>query len=723
MSGQLSFDTIGIEDTQNQLRLLVGIGAVMAQKYDVVVTNPPYMSISNGGGKLNHFVKKYYSNSKADLFAVFIEKCFAMNKTSGYTSMITMQSWMFLSSFEKLREIIISLKNISSLIQIGYNSFPELNSKVAQAVAFCICNSNIAYCKGTYLDLTNKYPHSFDKHKAFHIERADGEFNVSLESFLKIPGMPISYWLSEAMRKTFENGEKFEEYGKPRAGITTGENDEFLRLWFEVDYSKIGFQYESVCDFHRSNKLYIPYNKGGKQVKWYGNNEYVIKFNKYYYDILSNQGNHLPSQQYYCLKCITWSDISSGTFAARYCDSGFIFDVKGSCGFPSAENLYFTLAILNSKITPKYIESLNPTNTTQVGDLKRIPVLKPDCMLKEEINNLSQQCVSISKNNWDYYETSWDFKKHPLIVFYKEISLIEDVLKFWNNFSIEQIKQLISMEKRLNTIFINLYGLQSEISPDVEDKNITVKKGNLGSHINSFISYVVGCMFGRYSLDADGLAYTGGAWVESKYSTFIPNKDNILPITDEEYFEDDITGRFVSFIKKVYGEGTLEQNLDFIAKALGSKGNTSREIIRNHFIKDFFKDHCKIYQKHPIYWLFDSGKADGFKALIYMHRYDENTIGNLRIDYLHQIQRVYDREIARMQDTINNSTNARDVAAAEKRKEKLTKQLKETKDYDEKIAHLALARIAIDLDDGVKVNYEKVQTGTDGKLLEVLAKI
>ena len=298
-----------------------------------------------------------------------------------------------------------------------------------------------------------------------------------------------------------------------------------------------------------------------------------------------------------------------------------------------------------------------------------------------------------------------------------------DAFNNWFTFTKTQFNQLKVNQEELNRIFIDIYGLQDELTVDVEDKNVTIRIADLGCDIRSFVSYAVGCIFGRYSLDMDGLAYAGGTWNDSKYSTFIPNKDNILPITDEEYFEDDIVGLFIAFVKKIYGVENLEQNLDFIAKALGNKGNTSREIIRNYFVKDFFKDHCKIYQKRPIYWLFDSGKADGFKALIYMHRYDENTIGNLRIDYLHQMQRVYDREIVRMQETINNSTNAREVAVAEKRKEKLTKQLKETKDYDEKIAHLALARIAIDLDDGVKVNYEKVQMGTDGKKLEVLAKI
>ena len=265
--------------------------------------------------------------------------------------------------------------------------------------------------------------------------------------------------------------------------------------------------------------------------------------------------------------------------------------------------------------------------------------------------------------------------------------------------------------------------LQNDITPDVIDRDIALRKADLQRDIKSFISYAVGCMFGRYSLDADGLFYAGGEWNDSKYTTFIPDNDNVIPITDEEYFKDDIVGLFVAFVKKVYGTETLEENLDFIAKALGNKSSTSREIIRNYFVKDFYKDHIKVYKKCPIYWLYDSGKQDGFKALIYMHRYNADTTGTVRVDYLHKIQRNYMNEIDRMQDMIENSTQVREIAQAEKRKEKLLKQLKETKEYDEKIAHIALSRIEIDLDDGVKVNYDKVQTGQDGKKLDILAKI
>jgi len=300
---------------------------------------------------------------------------------------------------------------------------------------------------------------------------------------------------------------------------------------------------------------------------------------------------------------------------------------------------------------------------------------------------------------------------------------IESAFNIWNDFAENQFNQIKTNEEELNHIFIDIYGLQDELSPVVADKDVTIRKADMQRDIKSLLSYAVGCMFGRYSLDKEGLMFAGGDWDSSKYITFIPDKDNCIPITDEEYFEDDIVGLFVTFVKKVYGSETLEDNLDFIAKALGNKGNTSREIIRNYFIKDFYKDHVKTYQKRPIYWLYDSGKQGGFKALIYMHRYNADTTGIVRVDYLHKMQRIYMSEIDRMQDMADNSNNTREVVQAEKRKEKLIKQLKETKEYDEKIAHLALSRIAIDLDDGVKVNYEKIQTGTDGKKYPILAKI
>lgn len=341
----------------------------------------------------------------------------------------------------------------------------------------------------------------------------------------------------------------------------------------------------------------------------------------------------------------------------------------------------------------------------------------------KEINDdciiiLCKENIDVSKTDWDSFETSWDFKRHPLV---RGVSTVAEAFAAWEAECNDRFTQLKANEEELNRIFIDIYGLQDELTPEVEDKDVTVRKADLGRDIRSLISYAVGCMFGRYSLDADGLAYAGGEWDASKYSTFLPDADGILPITDEEYLEDDIVTLLCVWLKKVYGADTLEENLDFIAKALGNKGATSREVIRNYFLKDFFADHCKIFQKRPIYWLFDSGKQNGFKALIYLHRYTPDTIGNVRIDYLHRMQRVYENEIDRMQDMIEHSKNPREVAASAKRREKLQKQLKECREYDEKISHLALSRIDLDLDDGVKVNYRKMQTASDSKFYEVLA--
>ena len=352
------------------------------------------------------------------------------------------------------------------------------------------------------------------------------------------------------------------------------------------------------------------------------------------------------------------------------------------------------------------------------GYLRKLPLISSG--LIDDSITIVKDCVAIAQKDWDSFEVSWDFQQHPLI---DTASYVADAFAQWEIECNDRFAQLKANEKELNRIFINIYGLQDELTPEVEDKDVTIRKADLQRDIKSLLSYAVGCMFGRYSLDTEGLAYAGGDWDENKYQTFLPDVDGILPITDEEYLEDDIISRLCSWLKVVYGENTLEQNLDFIAKALGGRGNSSREIIRNYFLKDFFKDHCKIYQKRPIYWLFDSGKQNGFKALIYLHRYTPDTIGNLRVDYLHKMQRVYESEIGRMQDMIDHSTNSREVAASTKRKEKLQKQLKECRDYDEMIAHLALSRTKLDLDDGVKVNHEKMQTASDGKKYLVLAKI
>ena len=692
---------------------------MMSDKFTVVCTNPPYMNKLEG--QLKKIVIEEYNPYKGDLFSVFIYKNFDYCKPNGYSAFMTPFVWMFIKTYEQLREYIVGTKSITTLIQMEYSAFEEATVPIC---SFVLKNGKEKE-KGLYIKLSDfKGGMEIQKQKvleALEDKSCNYFYETSKEKFSKIPGSPIAYWVSENVISTF-NSPSVANLSKPCKGIDTGENNTFLRLWFEVENEKISFPSIEPLETNVFSKYkWYPYNKGGAYRKWYGNNEYLINWGSDGSTLRAFKGSNLRNKDYYFKKGLTWSTITSGGLSLRYFDYGHLFDNGGCCLFAESHLLYI-LALLNGSVQ-KCIMSLSPTINSQPGEIGRIPLI----IVEKEVENVEEivkKNIKISKNDWDSFETSWDFEKHPLL----NGLTVQSAFTDWKNDCENRFSQLKANEEELNRMFIEIYDLQDDISPEIEEKEVTVRKADLQRNIRSFISYAVGCMFGRYSLDVDGLAYAGGEWDDSKYVTFIPDKDNCIPITDEDYFGDDIVGRFVEFVKCVYGPQNLKENLDFIAKALGNKGNTSREIIRNYFLNDFFKDHCSTYSvtgsgKRPIYWLYDSGKQNGFKALVYMHRYTADTTGVVRVDYLHKMQKIYMSEIDRMKDLAENSNNAREIAQAEKRKEKLVKQLKETKEYDEKIAHLAISRIAIDLDDGVKVNYEKVQMGQDGKKLGILAKI
>lgn len=722
-AGQIDlFSTTWLNDTRPKMLQLTKQAEIMSNKYVVVCTNPPYMNKLEG--QLKKFVVDNYKAYSGDLFSVFIYRNFDYCKVDGYSAFMTPFVWLYIKTYEKLRKYIIENKGILTLIQMEYSAFEEATVPICTFVLTNNKNQKI----GQYFDLS-KFVGGMNIQKekvldAIHHPECTYFHDVNQNNYERIDGNPIAFMASEKLLKIFETAKPLKEIAEPKVGLQTGNNDEFLRLWYEVNEEKIGFGIKNLDDAQKSGKKWFPYNKGGDFKRWYGNRNYVVNWENDGYAIkhcFNSEGklrSRPQNKTYYLKPCITWSDITSAQFSGRYCEGGFLFDVKGSSGFPKNNELLYVLGFLNSKVSQKCIKILNPTITTQVGDMARIPV----CFDEEKrgkIELLVNNSVNSVRTDWDAFETSWNFKKHPLLCY--ESDKVSIAFETWSKECDEQFNQLKANEEELNRIFIDIYGLQDELTPEVEDKDVTVRKADLQRDIKSLISYAVGCMFGRYSLDRDGLVYAGGEWDNSKYDTFIPDEDNCIPITDEEYFEDDIVGLFCAWLKKVYGEDTLEENLDFIAKALGNKGKTSREVIRNYFLTDFIKDHIKTYQKRPIYWLFDSGKQNGFKALVYMHRWNADTIGNVRVEYLHRIQRVYEKEITRMQEIIDNSNDNKEISNATKRKEKLQKQIKETKDYDAKIAHLALSRIGIDLDDGVKVNYEKVQIA-DGKKMQILSK-
>ncbi|ERJ00593.1 MULTISPECIES: BREX-1 system adenine-specific DNA-methyltransferase PglX [Eubacteriales] len=716
------------ESALNTILPMIQVAEVLAQQYDVVVTNPPYMGSSNMDARLSEFVKKHYPDSKSDLFAVFIERCGQMTGKNHYQAMITQHAWMFLSSFEKLRAKLL-LKDTVNMAHLGPRAFEEIGGEVVQTTSFVLRNSHIPDYKGTYCRLIEP---TTQQGKEEMFLSGENRYTAQQSNFSKIPGSPVAYWVSKKIANLFTYPLS-DTVIALREGIHTGKNEMFLREWFEVSYNLIVFNASGFDDVDRQGR-WVPYSKGGTARKWYGNNELVIGFDDIYRRKMSTMPGHVrPSQKLYFKEGATWSALSSGFFALRMQPAGHLFDSKGQVAI--GEKYKEIMGLFNTKVYQQLADILMPTLDYKCGDVKKLPYCHVN---NPRFSNLVNKNIFLGRSDWDSYEISWDFKQHPLV---RGTARLADAYTAWKSECEERFQQLKTNEEELNRIFIDIYGLQDELTPEVADKDVTVHrifdtkedvpKSMQGSNyvrtkrdeIVSLLSYAVGCIFGRYSLDVDGLAYAGGEWDAGKYKTFLPDHDDVIPITDEEYLEDDIISRLCDWLKAAYGADTLEENLDFIAEALGGKGNSSREIIRNYFFKDFFKDHCKTYQKRPIYWLFDSGKQNGFKALIYLHRYTPDTIGNLRVDYLHKMQRVYESEINRMQDMIDHSTNAREVAASTKRKEKLQKQLKECRDYDEMIAHLALSRIELDLDDGVKVNYEKIQTASDGKKYAVLAKI
>ncbi len=694
---------------------------VLAQKYHVVCTNPPYMAVSNGNGALQEYVKKNYPDSKADLFAVFIERCGQMTGKNGYQAMITQHAWMFLSSFEKLREKLQTVDTVN-MAHLGPRAFEEIGGEVVQTTSFVMRKSHIKDYKGVYCRLIEP---NTQQGKEEMFLAGENRYTAQKDNFSKIPGAPVAYWVRNSILELFDKCPPFEKFGVLKVGISTADNNRFVRLWHEVSKELIHFP-TSEPDNGYGSKWY-PFNNGGQTRRWFGNNFEVINWKNDGEEIISTGRASIRNKSYYLHKGATWTDISTGKIGVRIFNYGYLFSTVGLCLFSDNHEKYL-MALLNSPVSTIILNILCPTLHFNIGDIAKMPILLQN---EPQVTQIAENCISASKADWDSFETSWDFQYHPIVRKamsrfhwnYDGDETIEYVYKFVAQDFEDRFNQLKANEEELNRIFIDIYGLQDELTPEVEDKDVTVRHADLDRDIRSLLSYAVGCMFGRYSLDTEGLAYAGGEWDASRYTTFLPDADGILPITDEEYFNDDIVGLLCAWLKKVFGPGTLEENLDFIARALGNKGATSREVIRNYFLKDFFADHCKIYQKRPIYWLFDSGKQNGFKALIYLHRYTPDTVGNLRIDYLHRMQRIYESEIGRMQDMIEHSGSPRKAAATAKRREKLQKQLKECREYDEKISHLALARIELDLDDGVKVNYEKVQTAADGKKYPVLGKI
>ena len=731
LNGQIAMDAVGIESTQNELKQLITIAEVMQQKYDIVITNPPYFGFSRFSAKLANYVEKNYPDSKVDLSVAMLEQAVTtLCKKVRFVSFITTNSWMFLSSFEKARSYILDNCGIDSVVDFGTELF---EGKVGHnpIVAFVLRNVKV-FKKATAIRLVDYcYARRNEKEQEFY--NKNNYYYTTQNLYYSIPGVPIAYWLTERVFWAFANCKNIKEIAKARSGAKSGKNEKFIMCWWEIDRTTLSVSTASFDDCCNSPYKWFPHNKGGNFRNWYGNRELVIRFEKGG-NVIKEYGDangcayDLNAKDVYFHCGLTWTALTSYKNSFRYSPTGCVFDTnKGPMLFNESQDLlFYLLGFFISPVAQYILKALNPSLSLQNGDVDKVPIIIDEKVF-EDVVTLSKRNVSIAKADYDEKETSWDFICPPLCRYAKQGSL-KKAYELYEKEKVEDARMLRSNQEKIDTYFINLYGLSKDMFAAIPDKDIEAccHKANRSVEVRNLISYAVGCIFGRFSLEGAGVIYAGGRWDDSAFSSFTPDSDNIIPITDEEYFNDDIVDYFCKWLTVTFGARYLDENLDFIARAIDEKGSSSRQIMRKYFLNCFYKDHCSVYQaassgKRPIYWLFDSGKQNGFKALIYLHRYDENTIGNLRIDYLHRMERVYESEIARMQDAIDNGSTAREVTAAAKRREKLVKQLKECRDYDEKIAHLALARISLDLDDGVKANYRKLQTGTDGKFYEVLA--
>lgn len=692
------------ESIRKKLLPLVRVAQTLAQKYDVVVTNPPYMGASNMNSDLSEYVKKYYPDSKSDLFAVFIEVCSRMAKQNGYQAMITQHAWMFLSSFEKLREKMMLTETIS-MAHLGARAFEEIGGEVVQTTAFVRCANHVEGYKGTYCRLIEP---TSQQGKEEMFLAGQKRYTANQDDFAKIPGASVAYWVSKKLYSTFRNSLLY-DYTISDGQNKTGDNAKFVREFWEVRNSNVG-----------KGKKWLFYAKGGGYRKWYGNLSEVVNWSEEAREFYKNDKICRIIPEYLWYKAgITWSLISNNP-SFRLLPEEATFDVGGSSIFlKDNSNIEFVLGLLNSKVFSYVQKIVNPTINIQVKDIRVMPFVKKN---ENEITGLAEECSFLSKEDWDSFETSWDFTRHPFIKAITKYPNMMDIgniylaecYDIWAGECEERFEKLKANEEELNRIFIDIYGLQDELTPEVEDKDVTVRKADLGRDVRSFISYAVGCMFGRYSPTYDGLAYAGSTWDDGKYNIYKPDADGIIPICDDEYFEDDMMGRFVEFVRVVCGDNSLEDNLRFIANALGGKGQP-KEVIRNYFLNDFYADHCKIYQKRPIYWLFDSGKKNGFKCLIYLHRYQPDTIARIRTDYVHEQQARYRTAIEGLEKQVAAATSTSERVKLTKQLNKVQAQDNELHQYEEKVHALADQMIKIDLDDGVKHNYELFK--------DVLAKI
>lgn len=694
------------QQSAQELLPLVQQAKLLAKQYDAVIANPPYMGSKGMNTALKEFAKKKFPDSKSDLFAIFIERGFAWCKDSGFNSMVTMQSWMFLSSYEAMREKLLQDRTIQTMAHLGARAFPEISGEVVQATAFVMQGKHLNGFKPVFFRLVDTEQDQKENELKAGLNRFDSTIQ---DDFKKIPGSPIAYWLSRKAYLSLNKSLALGEISQPRKGMCTRDNDYFVRLWFEVSINKINFNTKSRQEASLSLKKWFPYQKGGEFRQWYGNNLSIVDWENDGYKLLNMEklgwkgGSTNHNLEYIFKPAIIWSKITSSFPSFRYSPAGYLFDdASGLCAVNEENKAHNILSLLCSKVGRFYMNVINPTLNIQPGNMAAMPYINVD-------NPIATNAIDISRINWNFYEISWDFTQNPLIS--TNQPNLEKAFNTWQQQNADAVAEMRRLEEENNKLFIDAYGLQDELTPDVPDERITLTRADREKDSQRLVSYALGCMMGRYSLDEPGLIYAHAGnqdFDASRYQTFPADADGIIPLTEIHWFEDDATHRIQEFLTAVWGKDTLDANMLWLAESLDKKASeTAEDTIRRYLASKFYKDHMQTYKKRPIYWLFSSGKQGAFQALVYLHRYNESTLARMRTEYVMPLI----SKMAAYANSLETAKESSDSAAEIKRKEKelqnLHKQQAELSSFEEKLRHYADQRISLDLDDGVKVNYGK----------------
>ncbi|WP_179295430.1 BREX-1 system adenine-specific DNA-methyltransferase PglX [Bacillus sp. FJAT-45350] len=678
-----------VTELKDKLLPLFKQGQLLSNTYDVVVTNPPYHSKYNA--ELKAFMKKEYNDYKSDLYSAFIYRTINMTKANGYASLMTPFTWMFISTHEKLRNYITKNQTISSLIQLEYSAYKEATVPIC---SFVIQNQK-EDDRGEFLSLTNlKGEQSVHVKKAMQ-KKVSYRYRARTKDFSLIPTSSIAYWISDHVKNLFLTGSSLSDVAEARKGLDTGNNERFLRMWYEISFDKFITNARNSDEAMELSGKWFPYNKGGEFRKWYGNQTYVINYENNGDELRKFQKSNLRSAHLYFQECVTWSSISSSYFGARFSPHGFLFDNGGSSIFAKDINIYYLSAFLASKVSSFFLAIMNPTLNCQPGNVGRIPYIKPDKQTELKVIKLAKSCIHISKQDWDCYETSWGFKEHPFITYKNLSSSLKEIFQIWHHETDKRFCMLKDQEEEINQFISFLYGLESDVVGKVVDSEVTIRRADATRDAKSFLSYFVGCVMGRYSIDVNGVAFAGGGWKDELYPTFKPNKNGTINLTEE------LIIRLREFLVCCFGESS-EDNIEWLAQSLYKKDNeTAAERLGRYFRNEFFNDHVKVYQKRPIYWLIDSGKEKAVQILLYIHCYKEDTLQQIQ-DYCVRKKREYEHELEQLRLSKQSQL--------EKKKQLLQKKIGELDLFQIQLTGLIYAKVNINLDEGVQRNFRKLQS-------------